>query len=47
LLIDALSMEFRTVRIRQNPDCPLCGEAPSVTELIDYVDFCGGAPLTG
>ena len=47
LLIDALSMEFRTVKIRQNPGCPLCGENPSVTELIDYVAFCGGAPLTG
>ena len=47
LLIDALSMEFRTVKIRQNPECPLCGESPSVTELIDYVAFCGGAPLTG
>ena len=47
LLIDALSMEFRTVKIRQNPECPLCGEDPSVTELIDYVAFCGGAPLTG
>ena len=47
LLIDALSMEFRTVKIRQNPECPLCGENPSVTELIDYVAFCGGAPLTG
>lgn len=47
LLIDALSMEFRTVKIRQNPECPLCGQDPSVTELIDYVAFCGGAPLTG
>ena len=47
LLIDALSMDFRTVKIRRNPNCPLCGEEPSVTELIDYVAFCGGAPLTG
>ena len=47
LLIDALSMDFRTVKIRRNPDCPLCGDSPTVTELIDYVDFCGGAPLTG
>ena len=47
LLIDALSMEFRTVRIRRNPQCPLCGDEPTVTELIDYVAFCGGAPLTG
>ena len=47
LLIDALSMEFRTVKIRRNPECPLCGDEPTVTELIDYVAFCGGAPLTG
>ena len=47
LLIDALSMEFRTVKIRRNPQCPLCGDDPTVTELIDYVAFCGGAPLTG
>ena len=47
LLIDALDMDFRAVKLRRNPDCPLCGESPSVTELIDYVAFCGGAPLTG
>lgn len=41
LLIDALNMEFRTVRIRQNPKCPLCGVEPTVTELIDYEVFCG------
>jgi adenylyltransferase/sulfurtransferase len=41
LLIDALSMEFRTVKIRRNPACPLCGDAPTVTELIDYELFCG------
>ena len=47
LLVDALSMEFRTVKLRRNPDCPLCGDNPTVTELIDYIAFCGGAPLTG
>lgn len=47
LLIDALSMEFRTVKIRRNSNCPLCGDEPTVTKLIDYVAFCGGAPLTG
>ncbi len=47
LLVDALSMEFRTVKLRRNPNCPLCGDNPTVTELIDYVVFCGGAPLTG
>ena len=41
LLIDALNMEFRTVRIRQNPKCPLCGAEPTITELIDYEVFCG------
>ena len=41
LLIDALSMEFRTVKIRRNLDCPLCGDNPTVTELIDYEQFCG------
>ena len=47
LIIDALSMEFRTVKIRRNPDCPLCGESPTINELIDYEAFCGGAQLTG
>ena len=47
LLIDALDMDFRPVKLRRNPDCPLCGDSPTVTELIDYVAFCGGAPLTG
>ena len=44
LLVDALSMEFRVVRARRNPACPLCGEEPTVTELIDYEAFCGLAP---
>lgn len=47
LLVDALSMEFRTVKLKRNPACPLCGDNPTVTELIDYIAFCGGAPLTG
>ena len=41
LLIDALSMEFREIKIRRNPDCKLCGDNPEVTELIDYEIFCG------
>ena len=41
LLIDALSMEFRTVRVRRNKQCPLCGENPTIHELIDYEVFCG------
>ena len=44
LLVDALNMEFRVVRTRRNPECPLCGDAPSVTTLIDYEVFCGLAP---
>ena len=43
LLIDALSMSFREVRLKRNPDCPLCGDNPTVTELIDYEIFCGVA----
>ena len=41
LLVDALNMEFRVVRARRNPACPLCGDEPTVTELIDYEVFCG------
>ncbi len=41
LLIDALDMEFRMVKLRRNPGCPLCGDNPTVTELIDYEAFCG------
>jgi molybdopterin/thiamine biosynthesis adenylyltransferase len=47
LLVDALSMEFRVVKTRRNPECPLCGEHPTVTELIDYEVFCGLAPAPG
>ena len=41
LLVDALDMEFRVVKLRRNPACPLCGDNPTVTELIDYEVFCG------
>jgi len=43
LIVDTLSMEFRTVRLRRNPKCPLCGDNPSIKELIDYEVFCGVA----
>ena len=43
LLYDALAMEFRQVRIRKDPHCVLCSDHPTVTELIDYDAFCGGA----
>ena len=45
LLIDALDMDFRAVKIRRDPNCPLCGDNPTVTELIDYNVFCGTAPI--
>lgn len=45
MIIDALDMEFRTVKLRRNPDCPLCGDNPTVKELIDYDAFCGAPAL--
>ena len=45
LLIDALSMSFRTVRLRKDPNCPACG-THEITELIDYDQFCGVAAET-
>jgi sulfur-carrier protein adenylyltransferase/sulfurtransferase len=41
LLIDALGMKFRELKLRKNPDCPVCGMNPTVTRLIDYNEFCG------
>jgi rhodanese-related sulfurtransferase len=41
LLVDALTMQFRTLKLRKNPDCPACGTHPPVTALIDYDQFCG------
>jgi molybdopterin/thiamine biosynthesis adenylyltransferase/rhodanese-related sulfurtransferase len=41
LLFDALGMKFRELKLRKNPDCPVCGTHPTVTKLIDYVQFCG------
>ena len=41
LLVDALTMKFRTLKLRKNPDCPVCGTHPTVTALIDYDQFCG------
>ena len=45
LLVDALTMEFRTMKLRRDPTCPLCGDNPTVKELIDYDQFCGTPPL--
>jgi len=41
MLVDALTMRFRELKLRKNPDCPVCGKNPTVTELIDYNQFCG------
>ena len=41
LLYDALGMSFREMKLRKDPDCPVCGKNPTVTELIDYEEFCG------
>src|SRR5271157_1649503 len=41
LLVDALSMRFRELRLRKNPDCPVCGTNPTIRKLIDYNQFCG------
>ncbi len=41
LLVDALGMRFREVKLRKNPECPVCGANPTVRELIDYEQFCG------
>ncbi len=42
LLFDSLAMEFREVKLRRDPNCPVCGDDPGITELIDYEAFCGG-----
>jgi molybdopterin/thiamine biosynthesis adenylyltransferase/rhodanese-related sulfurtransferase len=44
LLVDALAMRFRELKLRKNPDCPVCGTHPTVTKLIDYDQFCGITP---
>jgi sulfur-carrier protein adenylyltransferase/sulfurtransferase len=50
LLFDALGMKFRELKLRKNPECPVCGNHPTVTKLIDYAEFCGirgeEAPVT-
>jgi len=53
LIYDALNMKFRELRLRRDPECPVCGDNPTVTKLIDYEQFCGirpepaAAPTTG
>ncbi len=41
LLVDALGLRFRELKLRKNPDCPVCGTHPTVRQLIDYNEFCG------
>jgi sulfur-carrier protein adenylyltransferase/sulfurtransferase len=41
LLFDAWRMRFREMKLRKNPDCPVCGDSPTIKELIDYEEFCG------
>ena len=45
LLFDALKMKFREMKLRKDPACPICGENPTITELIDYEQFCGIVPV--
>jgi adenylyltransferase/sulfurtransferase len=44
LLVDALNMRFRELKLRKNRECPVCGAHPTVTQLIDYQQFCGIVP---
>ncbi len=46
LLVDSLNMKFRELKLRRNHECPVCGDHPTVTELIDYENFCGIVPET-
>jgi len=41
MVYDALDMTFRSVKVRKDPECPVCGKNPTITELIDYEEFCG------
>ena len=43
LLFDALGASFTEVAVRRDPACPVCGDEPTSTEYVDYVEFCGGA----
>ena len=46
MIYDALLMKFRELKLRRDPDCPVCGDRPTVTQLIDYEQFCGVTPGT-
>ncbi|MDQ3875714.1 MAG: molybdopterin-synthase adenylyltransferase MoeB [Actinomycetota bacterium] len=47
LLYDALSAAFTEVVLRRDPNCPVCGEHPTITDYVDYVEFCAGRPAVG
>ncbi|MEM9074311.1 MAG: hypothetical protein AAGE52_37805, partial [Myxococcota bacterium] len=42
LQYDSTNMTFRTFKLRRNKDCPVCGDKPTITEYIDYEEFCSG-----
>jgi molybdopterin/thiamine biosynthesis adenylyltransferase len=44
LLFDALATEFSEVNLRRDPNCPVCGDSPTITEYVDYIEFCSGRP---
>ena len=46
LLLDALATEFNEVKIERRDDCPVCGDHPTITEYIDYVEFCSRGTVT-
>jgi adenylyltransferase/sulfurtransferase len=46
LVYDALEMRFRELRLRRDPNCPVCGTNPTITQLIDYDQFCGARPTS-
>jgi hypothetical protein len=43
LMFDALQGSFTEIALRRDPDCPVCGENPTITDYVDYVEFCQGA----
>jgi adenylyltransferase/sulfurtransferase len=47
LMYDSLAMRFREIRIRRDPECPICGEHPTITELMNYEELCGLATPAG
>ena len=48
LMYDSLAMKFREIRIRRDPNCPICGDNPTITELVNYEEMCGlETPIRG